>query len=336
MVGRDRYRIVTFRMRGPHRALAAGGVALLLLTGACAPAARATAEGRPSAWSRSDVAVRTVASVAYEDLRADMLDAKSIAAHTPRSEDRSFRSAALGRTMPYQVYLPPGYAGSERRYPVLYMLHGMGGSYEEWRALGLFEAADRMIRTGELEPLVIVLPQGDRGYWVDHAGGGEAWGTYTARDLVAEIDGRFRTIAERSRRAIGGLSMGAHGALQLALNNPDTFGIVGAHSLVLRRFGSAPAYFGGPAEYAKRDPMTMVRSKSDVARSVSLWIDIGDRDPWAPLAKQFDGELEQLRIPRQMRVAAGDHSAAYWQRNLADYLRYYDRSLAPARESVLR
>lgn len=305
-------------MRTEWRAAIAPLLTLMFLVGACAPAAPARATS-----ARPVLAVSLVGG----DPFADTLNADSLALRAPTVEYRRFTSAALGRSMPYYAYLPPSYDRTDQRYPVLYMLHGLGGSCEEWRSLGLLDTADRLIRTGQMEPLIIVLPQGDRAYWVDHANEGEKWGAYTARDLVAEIDARYRTVTERASRAIGGLSMGAHGALQLALNFPDTFGVVGAHSLVLRRFGSAPKYFGDPKEYATRDPLTIVRAKPDLARSISLWIDIGDQDPWMPVAKQFNQELEELRIAHQWRVAPGDHSSAYWQANLLEYLRYYDRAL---------
>src|SRR2546422_915339 len=81
-------------------------------------------------------------------------------------------SPALNRTMPYLVYLPPGYESGARRYPVLYMLHGNSGSYEEWAAYGLIGRADDMIMAGEIQPLIIVLPQGDYSYWVNLVDGG--------------------------------------------------------------------------------------------------------------------------------------------------------------------
>lgn len=297
---------------------AVAALALAVMLGACAPV--------PPAARAAALPPALVAPATDYLLMAD-----APLAAVPSVERHTFASAALGRTMPYYAYLPPGYEKSGRRYPVLYLLHGMGGNYEEWRSFGTFDAADRMIRAGEIEPVIIVLPQGDRAYWVDHANGGQAWGRYTAQDLVAEIDGHYRTLAEVSARAIGGLSMGAHGALQLALNYPGTFGIVGAHSLVLRRAESAPAYFGGPADYAKRDPMSLVKVKPDLARSVALWIDIGEQDPWSPRARQFNDLLDGLRIRHEWRIGPGDHSAAYWTANLQRYLRYYDRALARAR-----
>ena len=243
--------------------------------------------------------------------------------------DLSFKSESLGRTMPYSIYLPPDYATSAKRYPVLYMLHGMGGTHEEWAQYGLFAAADRMIRAHEIRPLIIVLPQGDQAYWVDHAlpTDKEPWGRYMAKDVVASVDSQFRTLSESAHRAIGGVSMGAHGAMQLAMNFPNTFSVVGAHSLVLRRYDTAPAYFGSLADWAKRDPMQLVFSTAQSVKRLDLWIDIGKDDPWAKLAEQFNGELASLKIDHEFHLWSGDHSASYWQAHLADYLRFYDSAL---------
>jgi enterochelin esterase-like enzyme len=241
----------------------------------------------------------------------------------------TFTSRALGRAMPYSVYLPPGYTTSAARYPVLYMLHGMSGTNEEWQSYGIFDRADAMIRAGQLQPLIVVLPQGDKAYWVDHAvTDKQAWGRYMAQDVVSEIDTRFRTVADSAHRAIGGVSMGAHGAVQLALNYPGTFSVVGAHSLVLRRFDTAPAFFGLPADYAKRDPMQLAVAKTELLRGLDLWIDIGAQDPWAGLAKQFDVELADLKVTHVWHEWTGDHSASYWSAHVGDYLRFYGDALA--------
>jgi enterochelin esterase-like enzyme len=111
--------------------------------------------------------------------------------------------------MPYGIYLPPGYDGAQARYPVLYMLHGIGGHYSEWVAYGLAETAERLIEAGQIGPLIIVFPQGDESYFVNHArGDGEPWGDYTAIDLVAHIDATYRTIPAREGRATVALKPG--------------------------------------------------------------------------------------------------------------------------------
>jgi enterochelin esterase-like enzyme len=263
------------------------------------------------------------------------LDPGTGSAPKPDVRTVTFKSLALGRTMPYSIYLPPGYATSKRNYPVVYMLHGMSGTNDEWREYGIFDAADRMIRAGEIRPLIIVLPQGDKAYWVDHAlpTDQQAWGRYMAKDVVSDVDARYRTVAQRAQRAIGGVSMGAHGAMQLAINYPDTFSVVGAHSLVLRRYDTAPTYFGSQSDWSKRDPMQMVYAKTATVKRLQLWIDIGNEDPWAKLAEQFNGELNALGVAHQWHEWSGDHSASYWCRHLPDYLRYYDAELATPTES---
>ena len=247
---------------------------------------------------------------------------------TGQVEARTFWSASLGRAMPYNIYLPPGYANGSRRYPTVYLLHGMAGSDRQWENLGIAQAADRLIAAGAIRPLIIVMPEGESAYWVDHATDGQKWGRYTAVDVVNDVDANFRSIARQRSRAIGGLSMGAHGALQLALNYPGEFTAVGAHSLVLRRFASAPSYFGTAADFAARDPMQLVKKTGPGGCSFAIWIDIGDGDPWASTARQFDGELTDLGINHQWHLWAGDHSAAYWSAHLEDYLRFYDASLS--------
>ncbi|MBI2324136.1 MAG: hypothetical protein HYU87_04140 [Chloroflexi bacterium] len=295
----------------------ARGLSLVLVLGVAGACGSGPSSARPHVDD-----LLTGAPSAVEVELSDAPDAPS------QVESRTFASAALDRTMRYVVYLPPGYSRSVTRYPVLYMLHGMDGGEDEWRRYGLLDVADTMIRAREIAPLVIVLPQGDRAYWMDHAGSDqEAWGTYTARDVVAEIDSRFRTIPDRRQRAIGGLSMGAHGAVQLALNHPDRFSVVGAHSLVLRRPQQALSFFGNAAEYAARDPMTLVTTRPDAARALALWIDIGDKDQWAPVAARFQSQLQDLWIEHEWHRWPGDHSMTYWRSHLTDYLRFYDRAL---------
>ena len=107
-----------------------------------------------------------------------------------------------------EIHPPLGYEQTTRRYPVLYMLHGGGGVLDEWAALGVFEAADREIQAGTLQPMIIVLPQGDKSYWTNGINNTPPYGDYMAYEVTADIDAAFGTIRDRLARAIGGLSMG--------------------------------------------------------------------------------------------------------------------------------
>lgn len=239
--------------------------------------------------------------------------------------EASFYSEKLRRTMPYSIYLPPGYDASSRTYPVLYMLHGLSGVHSEWLSYNLFGEAERLMR-GTVSPYIIVLPQGDDAYWVDHADG-PAWGYYTAVEVVAEIDARYRTIQSPASRAIGGLSMGADGALQLALNYPGVFGVVGAHSPVLRAREIAADFYGSQAYFGEHYPVTMYQERAEEARRLVLSLDAGELDIWLSNAEAFHRELDGLGIAHFWSSSPGNHDAAYWTQQVPNYITFYGSSL---------
>lgn len=246
-----------------------------------------------------------------------------------RVESRTFYSQALGRTMPYFAFIPPGYDSSpQQRFPVVYALHGIGtgsgGSDTEWYAYGLLEKADQLMRAGVIQPFIIILPQGDGGFWMDWANGGPKWGTYLEHDVVAEVDSRYRTLADRDHRAVGGLSMGAYGALQISMNYPQVFGIAAADSPTLRDRNGAPAFFGDAAYFAAHDPISLARDHPDVAKSLKLWIDVGQDDPWRNTAEPFHQQLLAEGIPHEWHVWPGTHNEVYWKAHVGDYLLFYN------------
>src|SRR5262249_787431 len=109
--------------------------------------------------------------------------ASTVATVKPATESPSriieatLKSKARGQDGPYVVYLPPGYdSSSSQRYPVLYMLHGLGADRYQWGQEGLFISADRLITEGEIQPLIIVTPEGASSYWINQANKGPRWG----------------------------------------------------------------------------------------------------------------------------------------------------------------
>ncbi len=257
-----------------------------------------------------------------------------------RIDKGTLRSGVLNRSEPYMVYLPPGYdADPTARYPAAYVLHGGSGTNQEWVDYGLLDAADRLMGSGTIPPFIIVLPSGEQEYWVDHVidrstgANGEKWGTYTAREVVPAIDARYRTIAAPIGRAIGGLSMGGHAAIQLPLNFPGIWSAIAATSPSLRPQGDAPTYLGFGAEFAARDPLALIGARPEVARGYTWWIDIGTVDPWLTQATAIHDRLGALGIAHEWHAFAGDHSAAYWSAHVDDYLRYYASALCRERRA---
>jgi enterochelin esterase-like enzyme len=240
-----------------------------------------------------------------------------------------FYSPSLDRDMPYFVYLPPGYDDEGRRYPVLFMLHGNSGSYEEWAAYGLIDRADRMIVNREILPLILVLPQGDYGYWVNHIDDGPAYGDYLSGDLVRHVNATYRILPGPENHAVGGLSMGATGALINALRNPDVWGVVGAHSPSLPAEGERD-FLGLRVQYQRRDPISIVPRAVRV-EGLKVWVDIGDEDMWVDRATELHELMEQRDLEHEWNVWIGDHDEDYWASHVPDYLRFYDRALNPQR-----
>jgi enterochelin esterase-like enzyme len=257
------------------------------------------------------------------------LDALAEAAVAPLDSVRgaAFHSPALDQDLSYLIWQPPGYAADpDYRYPVLYLLHGIGGDNREWLGYGVDEAAACLLAAGRIQPFLIVLPQGDEAYWLNHADG-PRWGDAIAQDLVAHVDATYRTIPDRASRAVGGLSMGGHGALQLAFNHPDVFGVAGAHSPTLRPRGEAPYYFADPATFTKVDPISHARH-DDGLSTIRLWIDAGDADPWLPRIELLHETLDRRAVAHTWQLWEGDHASEYWAAHVADYLLFYSQALA--------
>ncbi|SPH18035.1 Carbohydrate acetyl esterase/feruloyl esterase [Defluviimonas aquaemixtae] len=133
------------------------------------------------------------------------------------------------------IYLPPSYGSQpERRYPVVYLLHGIFDDYVVW--LEHFEVPailDRLIEAGDIPELVVVMPNAGNkyggGFYRNSAVSGH-WGDYIATDLVAFVDTNYRTKASADSRAVVGHSMGGYGALHLAMTRPGLFSVVWALS----------------------------------------------------------------------------------------------------------
>ncbi len=177
------------------------------------------------------------------------------------------------------VLLPAGYGSDRRRYHVLYLLHGSGGSYTDWTKLGRAEhiLADGQ-RTAHLPPTIAVMPTGGlEGYYtnwygrdVDQPSEGPApgWASFDIDELIPFIDSHYRTIASRSGRAIAGLSMGGFGATSLPARQPDLFAAAGSFSGAddidfdypyenELLYSTNPAFTGGaPDECIWGDPVT--------------------------------------------------------------------------------
>ncbi len=249
-------------------------------------------------------------------------------------EQHSFFSEALQRQMPYEVVLPAGYASGQQRYPALYLLHGWQGDETNWVKLThLVELAARY-------PLIIVTPQAANSWYVNSATNpADRYADYIANDLIAEIDGHYRTIASSHQRAIAGLSMGGYGAVLLTLRHPDLFsftasisgafdGPSGAEQVMPQLKASTDQAFGPPESPTRKendlDPLIAV---ADPAKTPYMLLECGTADPFLPSDRHVIEELWSRRISYEYHELPGAHTWTFWDNSLPNLLDALSRKL---------
>jgi enterochelin esterase-like enzyme len=269
-------------------------------------------------------------------------------------EIHEFDSGTLERAYAYTVYLPAGYADSQARYPVLYLLHGRGDNMDAW--LNVRATLDRMIAAGDLPPLIAVMPDfpssSRGGYYVDSLLDSilkrpEPVETAFMNDLIPHVDATFRTVASREGRALGGYSMGGYGALRYALAYPQTFtGAIVLSPAVYTplpprdssarefgAFGVDKALFD-EARYQSLIYPALTPAIADGDLPVYLFIAVGD-DEWRhPDPEDYLHDLDMeahllynhvsriRNLYSELRVYNGGHDWSVWERGFAEGARY--------------
>jgi enterochelin esterase-like enzyme len=236
------------------------------------------------------------------------------------------KSAALaGRSQPVDVYLPPGYAAHpRRRYPVFYLLHGFPGApggFLQTVRMGVYE--DEFVAGLRMQPMIFVMPFGSTGVftdkeWADGIRGGQGWATFVWRDLVRAVDARYRTIPNGAGRAIGGLSEGGYGAINIGLQHPSEFRVVESWS----GYESADpirSIFGDSTRLlAENSPLLELPKVAAAVRRDGdyVWFYVGTGDGPATQAQNaaFAGQLARDRITHTFFVVKGGHTWAVWRK----------------------
>lgn len=264
-------------------------------------------------------------------------------------------SAAAG-SIDFRVYLPAGYAESDRRYASLYLLHGRGDSLDAWQSS--IADIDRLIDAGQIEPPLVVMIDGrwnNRGsWWTDshysgtdpNAGGpGSFVQTAITGELVPHIDAAFRTIPAREARFVGGYSMGGSAALRYVTMHQEVFSraIVMSAAIYVPQppltssardygaYGVGERLFIGERFDELNYPATLARV--DPGLPISLFIIVGDNE-WQhpdPDDARHDLDFESAtlyntarRVPgvtADLRILSGGHDWEFWQRGLLEGFR---------------
>jgi predicted esterase len=235
-------------------------------------------------------------------------------------ESFDVRSRLVDRTLEQRAAIPEG--GAQGR-PLLVLLHGRGAQPGDAFSDEFFAELDRL---GPRAPVVVEVNGGESSYYHDRDGG--RWGTYVVREAIPAALERYDVDSDRI--AIGGTSMGGFGALDIARRNPRRFCAVGGHSAaVWRRAGETPrGAFDDARDFRRHDVHSYVRRNASAYARENVWVDVGRDDPFRPALVELARTLERRdRADVELHLRPGGHGAAYFDANVASYLRYYARQL---------
>jgi len=259
-------------------------------------------------------------------------------------ESLSFNSNIMKEPVHYTVYLPPGYKSNERRYPVLYLLHGYTDDDTGWLQFGeVNRIADDGIGSGEVPPMIIIMPDGGVTWYVNDYKRQKPWADMFIKEFIPYIDSLYRTRPKKEFRAISGLSMGGYGALQTAMRNPGMFascvafssGVYTDKELIEMKDDSYENVFGflfGEGLKGKKritqawkdfNPLYLLDTQSlDKLKKVRWYLDVGDDDFLYKGNSALHVKMRDIGLPHEYRVRNGKHEWIYWRTGLPEGLKF--------------
>lgn len=263
-----------------------------------------------------------------------------------RAECRSAPSKILGHAVPYCVILPPRYDSRKSQlYPVLYSLHGLGGSSQTLIESGGLDLIEDLWQQKRLGEFLIVTPDADRSFYVNSRDGHVRYEEFLIREFIPYIETHYRIRRERRERGVSGVSMGGYGALRFAFLYPNLFGSVSAHSAALiekaprlnisgaqemgisRVLGPAFGSPFDPAFWDRENPFTIVRDRPRPS-GLQIYFDCGTDDSYGfnRGAEAFHELLTSRGIQHEFHLYPGGHDWSYFAEHLPASLEFHSRA----------
>ncbi len=257
------------------------------------------------------------------------------------AECLSMPSRVLHCPVGYCAILPPGYqADKTRRYPVLYLLHGLGENEEMLINSGGLNLVEDLWDTGRIGKFLIVTPNAGSSFYINSRNGRERYEDFFIREFLPYIEQHYRVLPGRMNRGVAGISMGGYGALHLAFRYPSLFGSVAAESAALIEripsvnvvrpqsralrqmlggaFGSPP----DPAFWKKNSPLTLARTAR--LAGMKIYFDCGEQDGYGfeSGARELNRILRARGIPHEFHLYPGGHNWSYFAVHLPGMLEF--------------
>ena len=240
-------------------------------------------------------------------------------------------SPRLHRKITAWLYLPPGYDKSDKRYPVVYILHGAPGEVRDPFVKGrVHEAAEKLIMARKVAPFIVVCFDGhgpdspaDVTNFLNRADGKWQMEDFMVHELVPWVDKKYRTIPKASARALIGVSAGGYGAFNLAMKHPDIWSIAGSQCGFFDPADDAKnmtEILGPPGPLWKANNPMLEAPRLPLSAPLHFYLDTGQNDELMGEFQQMSAELKARHIDCVAHVFPGGHSWAYWSAHFPDSL----------------
>lgn len=242
-------------------------------------------------------------------------------------------SNALSKAVTTNVLLPEKGDGP---FPVFYLLHGLSDDYSIWMRRTRIEWYVKDL------PLIVVMPDGGRGFYTDHRNNGPKWGTHIGIELPDFIEKHFNARKDPGGRAIGGLSMGGYGAIRIAMGNPGRFASVNCLSGCLT-YGHTQYIANTPGRQAEFDSMAgenptggpfdlfaLTENCKKLNRLPYLKLAHGTEDWLLPQAREYVQFLKDQNIPHEYDEFPGAHTWDFWDTHIQEALVFHAKNLGIA------
>jgi enterochelin esterase-like enzyme len=259
-------------------------------------------------------------------------------------DNLTMTSKILKMDRKYSVYLPPDYETSQRSYPVLYLLHGLGDDQTGWVQFGeVLHIADKAINEGKSTPMVIVMPDANTGGpgYVNDVKGTWLYEDFFFQEFMPYVEKTYRIKGEKRYRAVAGLSMGGEGTFIYALHHPELFSAACPLSAAtgpanMDEMKNYNRLWKGVAEisdsekepyFKKYSVLSLIENMPDnQKRSVRWYIDCGDDDFLYEGNSLVHIAMRKKEIPHEFRTRDGAHTWTYWRAALPEVLEFVSMS----------
>jgi S-formylglutathione hydrolase FrmB len=273
-----------------------------------------------------------------------------------RIDCSTVNSKILQRPVRYCVMLPPSYeTDKNKKYPVLYFLHGLGENEQTLLRSGGWGLIEDLRQQHKVGDFLMVAPEGRGSFFINAAGRGDRYSDFLLSEFLPYIESHFRVFRDRRHRGVTGLSMGGYGALRLAFAHSEMFGSVSAQSPALitetpkqinadlhdagplaRLLGSVFGNPIDPAHWTANNPLDLARKNRIAIKTQAIYFNCGEQDEFgfAEGAGKLHQQLLSEGVRHEFHLYPGGHNAEYFLSHLHETIEFHWKVFADAPQKI--